>query len=99
MPCENCINDICESKCKRQTQEPVVSPYYIGEPKHEGEPDLLEGNESQLLRIGGVEYQAPITGWTHELIHKYCVAYAQHFGSCTCWDIYIGSQWVGSTEI
>ncbi len=99
MPCENCINEICQAKCKRPLEVAIFSPFYIGEPKHEGEPDLLKGDEGEPLYIGGVEYPAPSIGWTHELVHKYCAAYERNFGSSTCWDIYIGSQWVGSTEI
>lgn len=60
---------------------------------------MLQGNESKPLQIGGIQYNAPSVGWTHELIHKYCVAYARNFGTSTCWDIYVGAQCVGSTEI
>ena len=97
MACKRCIDEICQGKCRRVKEKPIVSMYYVGQPKTDSDEDLLQGNESAILSIGGQEYQAPITGWTHALIHKFCNAYANRYGTESEWKVFIGTRLVGGT--
>ncbi|MCG9575480.1 hypothetical protein L1D14_04435 [Vibrio tubiashii] len=95
--CINCIDGICQGQCKRVEIEELRSPIYQGEAT-DSQCDLLQGNEQEPLIIGGKEYQAPITGWTHPLLHRYCLAYEREYGSQCAYDVYLGSQWVGGSD-
>ncbi len=99
MPCRNCIDDICSRRCVATKPQASISPFYFGEAKDGREYDLLQGNEHEPLLIGGETYEAPLTGWTHTLMHAYCVAYARAHGADTQWDVYLGCQQVGGTDL
>ncbi len=98
MPCSNCINSICQGLCRKVKESVPVSPYYLGEPSTERDTDLLIGNEDQVLLIGEQRYDAPSTGWTHALIHRYCVAFENRYGADSLDAIYIGDIRVGGTN-
>lgn len=97
--CQGCHNTVCVHACK--PVEVDVPTKYVGRPlPKSNEPDLLVGHEQDTLTIGSVEFQAPKSGWTHELIERRAFAYeSQAKGSEEPWDIYLGSQWVGGSEI
>lgn len=64
------------------------------------EPDLLSGNEHQVLSfipMNGTQeltrVSPPKDGWTHAALE----AVALPTGDA--WDAFLGSQWVGSSEV
>lgn len=94
--CVSCQNQICVNRCSRSAV--VIPSKYVGRPQTDYEPDLLKGLENAVLTIGKSLYDAPSCGWSHDLIERYAAAYANRHQS-EAWDIYLGSQWVGSSEI
>ncbi|MCU8150265.1 hypothetical protein M2G93_19270 [Vibrio vulnificus] len=61
---------------------------------------MLEGNEFEVLTLGDETFTAPNGGWSHDLIERYVIAYTQKVGeSGMSWDIHLGTQWMGSSEV
>ncbi|WP_281188839.1 hypothetical protein [Vibrio harveyi] len=97
--CQTCNNGICQRRCAPRAVT-IVSHCYLGRPVNGTETDLLLGNEFSQLKIGTSIFNAPDTGWTHDLIERYVIAYENRPDlSMEAWDIYIGSHWVGSSEV
>ncbi len=97
--CQTCNGGLCQRRCAPRAVT-ISSPYYLGRPTKANEVDLLVGNELAILTIGDETFPAPNGGWSHDLIERYVIAYTQRVGeSGTSWDIHIGTQWVGSSEV
>ncbi len=73
---------------------------YVARPLHPREADLLLGSEDQWLRFVSEEgvvvksYTAPASGWTHDTLEQHTAT-----GTMAACDAFVGSAWVGSTEI
>lgn len=73
----------------------------VARPCRSHEPDLLIGREFEPLIIqdlAGVEcvrYAPPNNGWTHTALE--CVDYFSV--SPDGWEAYLGTQWIGSSEV
>lgn len=73
----------------------------VSRPQHPNERDLLLEHEHDKLSIRNLEgvelacYLAPVQGWTHDALE--CVDYLSV--SPDGWEAYLGSQWIGSSEV
>lgn len=77
---------------------------YVGKPINLSEPDLLIGRQRQPLSFedssGNIldVFAAPRSGWTHALIERvYSHLMIDKYHGV--YDIYLGYQWVGSSEV
>ncbi|KIF53262.1 hypothetical protein H735_10070 [Vibrio owensii CAIM 1854 = LMG 25443] len=72
----------------------------VSRPLHDNEPDLLAGFESQPLVIKNLDdieihrIGAPLSGWSHDALERY-----DYYSISSEWDAYLGSQWIGSSEL
>lgn len=72
----------------------------VARPLHDSEPDLLVGYELQPLVVKDLDdkeihrIDAPNNGWSHDELESidYCSISPE-------WDAYLGSQWIGSSEV
>lgn len=68
---------------------------------NEHESDLLIGHETDELIIKSIEgelmetIQPPKDGWTHDSLESLYISQYSPNG----WDAYLGTQWIGSSEI
>ena len=69
-------------------------------PVSRDEPDLLIGNERYALRFISLtgdhelaSYQPPKEGWTHDALN------AVSLPKDAPWNAFLGTQWIGSSEI
>ena len=95
--CNNCIEEICQQRCIPVVPEKECSPYYQGQACNDGDEDLLIGREMECLTIGPWSVPAPSQGWTHELIHRYCVCYEKQAGGSSG-EVNIGGVRVGGVD-
>lgn len=72
----------------------------VTRPLNDGEPDLLFGKECcDLCFYGGdgkrkiAVYKPPLGGWTHNALEA--VSHPEQMP----WDAFLGTQWIGSSEI
>lgn len=71
----------------------------VSRPHNTAEPDLLKGFEHKPLRFVSAEGREisvkypPPTGWTHDRLEQA----EQPKGRS--WDAFLGTQWIGSSEI
>lgn len=64
--------------------------------------DLTPTTKHQALRIEGyttteevnITIDAPANGWTHTQIEAHIA-----FNKLECWDAYLGTTWIGSSEV
>lgn len=92
--CINCIDGICQGRCVRSVDTAPRSTFYHGE-----QGDLLASHEHLSLTIGDSIYDAPLTGWSHRLIHLYCLAYERENGAQKAFNVYLGSTLVGGVTL
>jgi hypothetical protein len=73
----------------------------VAKPITSKEPDLLAGNEHKTVTIkdlSGTELASikPVsTGWTHDKLLAIDIDSMAPYG----WDVYLGSEWIGSSEV
>lgn len=72
----------------------------VARPQKAGEPDLLVGQQRCALRFatltGNQElevHQPPKEGWTHDALDAVTLPKGEP------WNAFLGTQWVGSSEI
>lgn len=79
----------------------------VSRPIMPSEPDLLLGNEQNMLIIRNleatsfIEVEPPHGGWTHDALghavkHPDVLGFLRANGGA---DAYLGSGWIGSTEV
>ncbi|AUI88858.1 hypothetical protein BS333_21020 (plasmid) [Vibrio azureus] len=77
---------------------------FITDIKSPQEPDILTPNRFNQLLIVSLEgqllatYNAPMNGWTHDVLVRLSRLFPQQWGYCGA-DALLGDQFVGSTEI
>jgi hypothetical protein len=73
----------------------------VARPNTAKEPDLLTGHESEALRYVAMDGQelatipAPASGWTHDALERVRPAIPEG----EAWDAFLGTQWVGRSEL
>ncbi len=73
----------------------------IARPITMDEPDLLIGGEFMPLRIANldgvdvVKLSPPEGGWTHDVLESIDYDAISPDG----WDVHLGPQWIGSSEV
>ena len=68
----------------------------------ESKCELTEDSKRMTLRLTGynmdgeleIELNAPANGWTHAQIAAHIT-----FNKLECWDAYLGTTWIGSSEV
>ena len=72
----------------------------VARPQTAGEPDLLAGQERCVLRFTTLTgnqdlsaHQPPQEGWTHDALEAVSLPKGEP------WSAFLGTQWVGSSEI
>lgn len=72
----------------------------VTRPLHYSEPDLLFGCEQQPLVVKNLDgkeicrIDSPSSGWSHAELES-----IDYYSFSPEWDVYLGSQWVGSSEV
>lgn len=72
----------------------------VARPLHNTEPDLLSGYEQQALIIKDLDgkeihrIDAPSNGWSHAELES-----IDYYNISPEWDVYLGIQWIGSSEV
>jgi len=72
----------------------------VARPLNDSEPDLLVGNEQKTLVITNLDKKelhrvaASNNGWTHDELES-----INYYGISSEWEAYLGSQWIGSSEV
>ena len=78
----------------------------VTRPINASEPDLLLGHDFETLLFTDLDknlikkIEAPITGWSHELLEDELKSISDDVQRCG-WDAYLGSlsHWIGSSEV
>jgi len=76
--------------------------HIVARPLNSSEPDLLIGNEHQVLNIFDLgeqflmNFEPPTTGWTHDLLENIEIPTKLHELGC---EFKLGTFWIGSTEL